>query len=93
MVSDILGFKSAGKLYFHIAHYLACIIEARLESEHPQLPGLSSALSVRSGETSGRFVVAQQRISSGDILAVEPPYTACLLPSKFGSHCHHCFTR
>ncbi|XP_046669354.1 SET and MYND domain-containing protein 4-like [Homalodisca vitripennis] len=67
--------------------------EGLLDGEHPQLPGLSAALSVRSGEKTGRYVVARQRVSSGDVLAAETPYVACLLPAKFGSHCHHCFMR
>ncbi|XP_054273214.1 SET and MYND domain-containing protein 4 isoform X2 [Macrosteles quadrilineatus] len=64
-----------------------------LEGPHPHLKGLSSALSLCSDEQAGRYIVARQPIRSGDVLAVEPAHIACLLPDKFGSHCHHCFAR
>lgn len=41
----------------------------------------------------GRYFVAKKHISTGDVLTVEPPRAACLLPKNFGSHCHHCFNR
>jgi len=31
-------------------------------------------------------------VKAGDVLIVEKPYTAVLLPSHYHSHCHHCFS-
>lgn len=41
----------------------------------------------------GRYMVANEQISTGDTIAVEAPYVACLLPDHFGTHCHNCFER
>nr|CAD7439591.1 unnamed protein product [Timema bartmani] len=60
---------------------------------HPELGCASRLLGVSRTEQAGRYVVAREPVSTGDTLVVEPAYAACLLPDKFGSHCHHCFTR
>lgn len=57
------------------------------------LPNASSLITGKSSPSTGRYAVAQNYIKTGDTLIVEPPYAACLLPDKFGSHCHHCFKR
>nr|CAD7424830.1 unnamed protein product [Timema monikensis] len=60
---------------------------------HPELGCASRLLGVSRTEQAGRYVVAREPVATGDTLAVEPAYAACLLPDKFGSHCHHCFAR
>uniref|UniRef100_A0A1B6DV01 Uncharacterized protein n=1 Tax=Clastoptera arizonana TaxID=38151 RepID=A0A1B6DV01_9HEMI len=57
------------------------------------LPNASSLIQAKSSATTGRYAVATNFIKTGDTLVVEPPFSACLLPDKFGSHCHHCFKR
>ncbi|KAI4457273.1 set and mynd domain-containing protein 4 [Holotrichia oblita] len=60
---------------------------------HPKLPNASSKICIKQAKGLGRFVAAQEAVQTGDILTVEPPYAACLLPECFGTHCHHCFDR
>nr|CAD7393228.1 unnamed protein product [Timema cristinae] len=60
---------------------------------HPELGCASRLLGVSRTEQAGRYVVAREPVATGDTLVVEPAYAACLLPDKFGSHCHHCFAR
>lgn len=56
-------------------------------------PNASKALKLVSTDESGRYFVANQDIKPAQTLVVEQPYAACLLPDKFGTHCHHCFVR
>ncbi|XP_075212677.1 protein-lysine N-methyltransferase SMYD4-like [Lycorma delicatula] len=63
------------------------------EGPNSGLPSTSNLLGLVSTEQAGRFVIAQQPIKAGDILAVEEPFAAALLPEKFNSHCLHCFKR
>lgn len=60
---------------------------------NPVLPNASYQLSSENSLMAGRFVVAQHPVKTGDTLVIEAPYAACLLPEKFGPHCHHCFKR
>lgn len=54
---------------------------------------LSALIRIKQNQEMGRYAIAEQDIQTGDVLAVEQPYVACLLPECFGSHCHHCFKR
>ena len=58
-----------------------------------QIPNASSCLSMEVDEKAGRYYVAAEDIKPGQTLVCEKPYSACLLPEKFMSHCHHCFAR
>ncbi|KAJ9592588.1 hypothetical protein L9F63_015726, partial [Diploptera punctata] len=60
---------------------------------NPVMPAASHAISVESSSDRGRYAVATEHIATGDTVVVEPPYAAVLLPDKFGTHCHHCFSR
>lgn len=60
---------------------------------HAEFPNASSKMTVKEAVGMGRYVVANEEIATGDVVVVEPPYAACLLPECFGSHCHHCFER
>ncbi|CAH1125912.1 unnamed protein product [Ceutorhynchus assimilis] len=55
------------------------------------LPSASDKLSIKKTENMGRYIVANEKIITGETLVVESPHAACLLPEMFGSHCHHCF--
>jgi len=61
--------------------------------KNPDMPAASRLLKVISNPEQGRYAVATGHIATGDTVVVEPPYAACLLPDKFGTHCHHCFVR
>ncbi|XP_050298897.1 SET and MYND domain-containing protein 4 [Anthonomus grandis grandis] len=62
-----------------------------LESPSKDLSNASKKLTIKTSSDLGRYVVANENISAGETLVVEPPYAACLLPKMFGSNCHHCF--
>lgn len=64
-----------------------------LEGPQKDFPSASRALKLITGEGSGRYFVANQDIKPAETLVAEEPYAACLLPNKFGTHCHHCFVR
>ncbi|KAF5302662.1 hypothetical protein FQA39_LY19053 [Lamprigera yunnana] len=60
---------------------------------HPSLPTASEKINVKFDTDQGRYVVAGGEIKTGDVLVVEAPLAACLLPDCFATHCHHCFNR
>ena len=60
---------------------------------NPAMPAASCSVGVESSPERGRYAVAKDYIASGETVVVEAPYAAVLLPEKFGTHCHHCFTR
>ncbi|XP_072930966.1 SET and MYND domain-containing protein 4 [Epargyreus clarus] len=57
------------------------------------MPALSKLIKIAEEENQGRFAVANNEIKTGDVLLVDSPYAACLLPDYYGSHCLHCFKR
>ncbi|RZF38510.1 hypothetical protein LSTR_LSTR006105 [Laodelphax striatellus] len=64
-----------------------------LDSQNNRLPCLSSFVGLNSSKEEGRFIVAKQPLKSGDVIAVEKPFVAALIPDKYSSHCLHCFKR
>lgn len=60
---------------------------------HKDFPNATKRMTVKETPEMGRYVVANENINTGDVVVVEPPYAACLIPDCFGSHCHHCFER
>lgn len=64
-----------------------------LNGPHPQFPSASSCLNMTVDDVAGRYFKAGEDIKAGQTLVCETPYASCLLPEKFGSHCHHCFVR
>ncbi|GJQ85448.1 hypothetical protein Trydic_g23873 [Trypoxylus dichotomus] len=60
---------------------------------HPKYAGASNKICIKQAKGMGRFVAAQEDVRTGDVLVVESPYAACLIPECFGTHCHHCFER
>ncbi|GAB1600499.1 SET and MYND domain-containing protein 4-like [Argonauta hians] len=51
----------------------------------------SSALGLHNNPTSGRHLRTEKAVTAGDVLIVEKPYAAILLPEYLLSHCHNCF--
>ena len=62
-------------------------------NRHQIYQNASKKIRVKEEKGYGRFVVAAEAIKTGETIVVEPPYSACLLPDYFGTHCHHCFER
>lgn len=69
------------------------VVPQLAEGENKEFQGLSLKLKVMESGEMGRFIVANEDVSCGDVLAAEVPFVSCLLPECFGSHCHHCFKR
>ncbi|CAD7002729.1 unnamed protein product [Ceratitis capitata] len=61
--------------------------------ENAALKGASNLVKLAETKEKGRFIVADNYIKTGDVVLCENPLTACLSPTYFGSHCHHCFER
>ncbi|KAM3956896.1 SET and MYND domain containing, class 4, member 2 [Aphomia sociella] len=57
------------------------------------MPALSRLVKIIEEENKGRFAVANDSIKTGDVLLIDSPYAACLLPDYYGSYCLHCFKR
>lgn len=61
--------------------------------ENPELSGASKVVKLVETKEKGRFVVAAEGLRTGDVVLCEDPVAACLIPSFFGTNCHHCFKR
>ncbi|EDV38803.1 uncharacterized protein Dana_GF24983 [Drosophila ananassae] len=61
--------------------------------ENPELSGASKVVKLVETKDKGRFVVASEGVKTGDVVLCEEPVAACLIPSFFGTNCHHCFKR
>lgn len=54
----------------------------------------SSAVKLcNNADSRGRHLLAQHKIKAGDVLIVEKPYAAVLLPDSSLTHCHSCFVK
>ncbi|KAL5007430.1 hypothetical protein ScPMuIL_016236 [Solemya velum] len=51
----------------------------------------SGAVHMEYSSDKGRYLVANRQLSTGDVLMVERPFAAVLLPDHYSGHCHHCF--
>ena len=56
-------------------------------------PHLSKAVEVKTSKAEGRYMVAKQKISPGDVLVVDTPYITSLFSPYGQSHCSLCFKR
>lgn len=54
-------------------------------------PALSKKVRIESSPACGRYGVADERISVGDVLAVEKPFASVMNPLKYKTNCHHCY--
>ncbi|CAH2035098.1 unnamed protein product, partial [Iphiclides podalirius] len=57
------------------------------------MPSLSKLLKITEDEIKGRFAVANEPVKTGNVLLIDSPYAACLLPDFYGTNCLHCFKR
>ena len=77
---------SAAQVYLPIpAEEVPVLADAK-----PNLPALSSAVSIEHEPGRGRFAVAKREILAGSLLLVEKPFVSCLDVEKEEDHCHHC---
>ncbi|XP_065361509.1 SET and MYND domain-containing protein 4 [Calliphora vicina] len=61
--------------------------------ENEALKGASNLVKLVETKDKGRFVVANDAVKTGDVVLSENPVAACLLPTFYGSNCHHCFEK
>ncbi|KAM8708839.1 hypothetical protein ACLKA7_015758 [Drosophila subpalustris] len=69
------------------------LVPTLTHGENPALSGAANVVKLVDTKEKGRFVVAKEGLKTGDVVLCENPVAACLLPSFFGSNCHHCFKR
>ena len=65
-------------------------VSCRLPDPHPLYPALSSKLRVVSSPEQGRHLLARERISPGEILAVDTAAVGVLSPARSSSNCLEC---
>ncbi|XP_034105581.1 SET and MYND domain-containing protein 4 [Drosophila nasuta] len=75
------------------AQHKEAVVPALTHGENPALSGAANVVKLVDTKEKGRFVVANEGIKTGDVVLCENPVAACLLPSFFGTNCHHCFKR
>ena len=61
-----------------------------LSDAKPNLPALSSAVTIEHEPGRGRFAVANREIPAGSLVLVEKPFVSCLDVEQEEDHCHHC---
>lgn len=69
------------------------VAPALSHGENPELHAASNSVKLVETTDKGKFIVAKDNLKTGDVVLVENPIAACLLPNFYGSHCHHCFLR
>jgi SET and MYND domain-containing protein 4 len=57
-----------------------------------KLPFLAECLEVRSSEQFGRYVITNENLRPGDVIAVEEPFSKLLLPEHRYKYCAHCLS-
>ncbi|CAG0923086.1 unnamed protein product [Notodromas monacha] len=63
------------------------------DAPHAEFWNISRALQFARSEEKGRHLLAARDIAPGEILIVEPPYSAVLDGRFWKSHCQHCMER
>ena len=62
-----------------------------LKERHKIFPSFSNAVQVQYEKSRGRYCVANRRIESGEMIAVEKPFVWLLDKDETRTHCWHCF--
>lgn len=73
------AYKAIGEEYLKLSH-----------EPNPKLPFISKCLELKSDDQFGRYVVTNKRLSAGDIISIEEPFSKCLLPSSSYKYCVNC---
>ena len=55
-----------------------------------KLPFIAECLEMRSSEVFGRYIITNVDLKPGDIIAIEEPFTKCLLPEHSYVYCANC---
>ena len=63
----------------------------QLKEKHKMFPSLSDAIQVNYEKNRGRYCVANRRLESGEMIAVEKPFVWLLDKDETRTHCWHCF--
>lgn len=74
-----LAYKAVGEENLKLSH-----------EPNPKLPFISKCLELKSDEQFGRYIVTNKRLSAGDIIAIEEPFSKCVLPSSSYRYCVNC---
>lgn len=61
--------------------------------ENKYIKDASNKVEIHASIECGNYAVAKENIQAGDVLVIEQPLAACLLPKYFSTHCHHCLKR
>ena len=61
------------------------------KDKHDNFPNLSNAIEVKYENNRGRYCVANRKIESGELIAVEKPFVWMLDKDETRTHCWHCF--
>ena len=61
------------------------------KDKHPKISNGSVLIEMGCTKSQGRYLKAKEQIKAGDVLILEKPYTAVLVPENKNTHCSHCF--
>ncbi|CAB3991288.1 SET and MYND domain-containing 4-like, partial [Paramuricea clavata] len=61
------------------------------KNKHPKISNGSVLIELSCSKTQGRYLEAKEQIKAGDVLILERPYAAVLVPDNKTTHCSHCF--
>merc|ERR1719221_277265 len=64
-----------------------------MSEPNPCLPCARTDVKIKYHPDKGRYLVAENDISPGEMLLVEKPYSSILLPEYYSSHCQTCYQR
>lgn len=59
---------------------------------HPKVPFIADCLELKSDAKFGRYVVTSEMLQPGEIIAIEEPFSKCLLPDQNYKYCCNCLS-
>ncbi|CAD1478420.1 unnamed protein product [Heterotrigona itama] len=62
----------------------------KILAHNSEVPCASDAVIIKYNEEYGRHIVATRKISPGEVIAVEKPYSLILTPDNVHTHCSNC---
>jgi len=78
---EVSAYKAIGEEYLKLSY-----------EPNPKLPFIVKCLELKSDDQFGRYVVTNKRLSAGDIIAIEEPFSKCVLPSSSYRYCVNCLS-
>ncbi|XP_043785492.1 SET and MYND domain-containing protein 4-like isoform X3 [Apis laboriosa] len=62
----------------------------KIKTHNIEVPCASDAITIKYNDKYGRHIVATRKISPGEVIAIEKPYSLILTPDNIHTHCSNC---